>query len=98
MIALYYCPNPATDPDLLKNTRPSMTAHDIPHYWVDILCASMLALNMGAKESVIYFIDSYIDSSTLLISSTVAYMLLVTSLAIGYWIFAYYSATSRTTP
>ncbi len=87
---LLFTPNPATDLDLIKNVKTSLSAHDVPHYWVDIVCASMLALNIGAKETVIYFIDSYVDDcADVTISAADVYLILVSSLAIGYWVFAY---------
>lgn len=101
---LFMIPDPTSDEQLLAvaadNAYTEGLVRDVemyvlcgnikfPHHlWVEFTCASMLAMNMGAKEAVIYYIETYIDDTGIDVDKTWTYLCLVGSLGIGYWTFA----------
>jgi hypothetical protein len=93
VVILLITPSPESDEQLVEFMRENAVQHaatdHIPHYYVDLLCASMLevAFNMGAKESIIYYVETYITETSITDRSTLVYLLLVVNLAIGYVIF-----------
>lgn len=85
IVLLTFAVDPYQDPELAVDMKTEQKQEDIPHYYVDICCACMLALNIGVQETLVFYVESFIDDEGVDCNRTVAYLIYVVSLAVGYF-------------